>query len=297
MPWPAARSASVASYSSTCGAVTGSFSVSYGEANTNSTTYTLYVDGVKVKSGSADGITNQNFSKSGFNPSTSHSVKLVINRVVEGLAYSKTYTATQKTASFGKAKVTPVKLSSNKVSPGVTVPARECGKGLTKVKVYKGSKLIKSFTTTGSQTYLFTHSKSGASKAKYRVKVYWAKKTSISGTSSYAKARANAKKYSYSASPSSYAKYGHYFRLKSIAQSGNYVVVKGLFVNTHIYSTKIKCQFNLTVNGKTIAKKTLTSSKLGQNRVQHVTFKVKPKSMKDLYNNRSGGTWNVYEVS
>ena len=50
------------------------------------------------------------------------------------------------------------------------------------------------------------------------------------------------------------------------------------------------------MNGTTIAKKSLTSKKLSQNRVQYVTFKVKPKSMKDLYNYTSGGKWTVHEV-
>ena len=286
----------VSSTSSTCGTVSGYYTVDASGPNTSSTSYVLYVDGVKVKSGTGDGIVNKYFSKSGFNPSTSHTVKRVINRTVEGFSTSKTYTKTQKTASFGKATITPVKLSSSKVSIGVTVPARECGKGLTYVRVYKGSKLIKKFTTSGKEKYIFTYSATGASKASYRVKAYWAKKTSISATSSYAKARSNSKSFSVSANPVKYAKYNHYFKLKSISQSGSYVVVKGFFMNTHYYPVKIKCNFSLRVNGTTIAKKSLTSKKLSQNRVQYVTFKVKPKSMKDLYNYTSGGKWTVHEV-
>ncbi|MDD6651000.1 MAG: hypothetical protein PUE49_02215 [Eggerthellales bacterium] len=286
----------VSSASSSCGAVTGYFTVDADVANTTASSYALYIDGVKVKSASGAGIVNQYFSKSGYNPSTSHTVKLVINRTVEGLSTSKTYTATQKTASFGKASVTPVKLSSNKVSIGVNVPAREAGKNMTTLKVYNGSKLIKTIKTNGSQKYIFTYSKSGAAKAKYRVKAYWTSKTSVSATSSYAKPRSNSKSFSASTNPAKYAKYNHYFKLTSISQSGSYVTVKGFFLNTHYYSAKIKCKFNLTVNGKVVGKKTITSSKLGQNRIQKVTFKVKVKSTYDLYNNTSGGKWSLYEI-
>lgn len=292
-------SLSVNPTSGSCASVSGSFNVYAGDQSVDSLSYTIYVDGAKLKSGYCgfNGARNLTFTKAGFNPSTRHSVKLEVTTVARGFSNTKTYTATQETAAFSKAYITPVKLSSSKVSIGVTVPTKECGKGLTKVKVYKGSKLIKSFTTTGKDKYIFTHSKAGAAKAKYRVKVYWASKTSLNAPSSNAKVRANSKKFSYSTNPTNYARYSQHFKLKSISQSGGYVVVKGFFVNTHIYSAKIRCKFNLTVGGKVVAKKTLTSKKLGENRVQHVTFKVKPKVMKDLYNNTSGGTWSVYEIS
>ena len=73
--------------------------------------------------------------------------------------------------------------------------------------------------------------------------------------------------------------------VKKITYSGSKLQVTGYFINTHLYSTKIRTKVTIKDgNGKTLGSTTVTSKNLGSKKNQKVTFTMKAKKVVDIPN-------------
>ena len=146
--------------------------------------------------------------------------------------------------------------------------------------------------TTGSS---YTVTKNTAGKKKYRLRSYIVDngKTYYSGSySGTYSPKSNTAAFKYSSRPAAYPMYSHYWRPDKIYYSGNKVVVKGKFINTHIYNLDyFKIKLTVKCQGKVIGTKTINSGKMKSNKVKKVTVKLdKSKAGYDL---RAGNlTWS-----
>ena len=166
------------------------------------------------------------------------------------------------------------------------------------VEVWKNGKLYK---TLGNNVTSFTDNVTYGATNKYKLRSFYkvggetkysdftseisGKSYTYTKTSSTAKPKANAKSYSGSVSAGSYKPYREIFVVKKITYSGSKLQVTGYFINTHLYSTKIRTKVTIKDgNGKTLGSTTVTSKNLGSKKNQKVTFTMKAKKVVDIPN-------------
>ncbi|MDO4486650.1 MAG: hypothetical protein Q4C46_08685 [Bacillota bacterium] len=207
----------------------------------------------------------------------------------------KTYTGTASakvgcaSSKISAATGSVTKISSKKARITIKKSAGSTG---TMVYQYVSGKWKYIGKTTGSS---YTVTKNTAGKKKYRLRSYIVDngKTYYSGSySGTYSPKSNTAAFKYSNRPAAYPMYSHYWRPDKIYYSGNKVVVKGKFINTHIYRLDyFKIKLTVKCQGKVIGTKTINSGKMKSNKVKKVTVKLdKSKAGYDL---RAGNlTWS-----
>lgn len=207
----------------------------------------------------------------------------------------KTYTGTTSakvsctSSKISAATGSVTKISSKKARITIKKSAGSTG---TMVYQYVSGKWKYIGKTTGSS---YTVTKNTAGKKKYRLRSYIVDngKTYYSGSySGTYSPKSNTAAFKYSSRPAAYPMYSHYWRPDKIYYSGNKVVVKGKFINTHIYNLDyFKIKLTVKCQGKVIGTKTINSGKMKSNKVKKVTVKLdKSKAGYDL---RAGNlTWS-----
>lgn len=244
----------------------------------------------------------KNISVSGLLPGTSKSFSFHPYRIdTDGTRYESwdgrhyTFKALDYTAS----SISVVKQKSNKVRITVKIPTAQAAKGVSKVYVYRGSSLIKSFTTTGKSSVSFTYNKKNAIKYKYKVKTVYAKKTSISKTSAAKGASANQWTRPGFINPNINAitkyKTATFVPWKLSYYNGK-MKVTGYIVNNRVFKLK-KYKFNVKVTsgGKSMGSKTVTYKNIKPYAKKKVTITIKTKKYPDFVN--AGRGWKVKNKS
>lgn len=137
-----------------------------------------------------------------------------------------------------KPELKVTKLASNAAAVRVKLPQAQADvKGVTQVKVYAGTKVIKTFTSRGGLTrdadgyYKFRYTKSGAGTAKYKAVATTIAKPSDTATSASVKPAANKATLKVSKKLSDYSKATTV--ISSLSYSGGKLVVKGYTVNPY----------------------------------------------------------------
>lgn len=244
----------------------------------------------------------KNISVSGLLPGTSKSFSFHPYRIdPDGTRYELwdgSY-RTFKSLDYKESSISVVKQKSNKVRITVKIPTAQSAKGISKVYVYRGSSLIKSFTTTGKSSVSFTYNKKNAIKYKYKVKNVYAKKTSISKTSAAKGASANQWTRPGYINPNINAitkyKTATFVPWKLSYYNGK-MKVTGYIVNNRVFKLK-KYKFNVKVTsgGKSMGSKTVTYKNIKPYAKKKVTITIKTKKYPDFVN--AGRGWKVKNKS
>lgn len=142
-----------------------------------------------------------------------------------------------------------------------------------------------------------TVKKNTAGKKKYRVVSYVtdAGKTYYAAPSKAAKPQSNVCTCNYPKYAGGYKSASHFWRPIKISYSGNKVLVKGRFINTHIYAMKyFNIKLTVKAEGKVIGTKTIKCGKIKAKGTKVVTVKLdKSKKNMDL---RNGKLYWSYKV-
>ena len=182
---------------------------------------------------------------------------------------------------------------SNKVAK-VTVNVPEGANG-TIIYQNVGGKWKEIGKTSYSKKY--TVKKNTAGKRQYRVVSYVTDggKTYYAAPSKAAKPQSNVCTCKYPKYAGGYKSASHFWRPIKISYSGNKVVVKGRFINTHIYSMNyFNIKLTVKAEGKVIGTKTIKCGKIKAKGTKVVTVKLdKSKKNMDL---RNGSLYWSYKV-
>lgn len=182
---------------------------------------------------------------------------------------------------------------SNKVAK-VTVNVPEGANG-TILYQNVGGKWKEIGKTSYSKKY--TVKKNTAGKRQYRVVSYVTDggKTYYAAPSKAAKPQSNVCTCKYPKYAGGYKSASHFWRPIKISYSGNKVVVKGRFINTHIYSMNyFNIKLTVKAEGKVIGTKTIKCGKIKAKGTKVVTVKLdKSKKNMDL---RNGSLYWSYKV-
>lgn len=259
--------------------------------------YKIYIDGAYKKAVKYSGTTEVDVPYSG-----DHTVYIIpyykdasTGAVTNG---PKSNTKTIAFKKLGQAKISQItKLSSGKVCIHVKKP-----EGASGIKIYKGTKLIKTMTKNGS----FRYSASGAGNKYYKTKAY-IKENGKTYYSSYSKAKkplTNSRTWSgqgnYSAKDSfRYATAN--FRISKIYYSKGRLKVSGYLYNTRIFDLKkVKIKVRVNAEGKTYSKTFTKTVNMGEYGKKKITLSFPKSSQYDLraaslYNNCVGNWGFGYE--
>ena len=143
----------------------------------------------------------------------------------------------------------------------------------------------------------YTVKKNTAGKRQYRVVSYVTDggKTYYAAPSKAAKPQSNVCTCKYPKYAGGYKSASHFWRPIKISYSGNKVVVKGRFINTHIYSMNyFNIKLTVKAEGKVIGTKTIKCGKIKAKGTKVVTVKLdKSKKNMDL---RNGSLYWSYKV-
>lgn len=182
---------------------------------------------------------------------------------------------------------------SNKVAK-VTVNVPEGANG-TIIYQNVGGKWKEIGKTTYSKKY--TVKKNTAGKRQYRVVSYVTDggKTYYAAPSKAAKPQSNVCTCKYPKYAGGYKSASHFWRPIKISYSGNKVVVKGRFINTHIYRMDFfNIKLTVKAEGKVIGTKTIKCGRIKSKGTKVVTVKLdKSKKNMDL---RNGNLYWSYKV-
>ena len=182
---------------------------------------------------------------------------------------------------------------SNKVAK-VTVNVPEGANG-TIIYQNVGGKWKEIGKTSYSKKY--TVKKNTAGKRQYRLVSYVtdAGKTYYAAPGKAAKPQTNVCNCNYPKYAGGYKSASHFWRPIKISYSGNKVVVKGRFINTHIYSMNyFNIKLTVKAEGKVIGTKTIKCGKIKAKGTKVVTVKLdKSKKNMDL---RNGNLYWSYKV-
>lgn len=222
----------------------------------------------------------------GLNPATTYKVKYYCIIERGGKYYAGYITpnySSQKTASLKTPSLYVTKLSSGQASCYIYLDKREITSGKYRVKLYAGTKLIKSWKTDGNYCYKYIYKKSKAGSKKYYAKVI-ALGNSTSKKTKAKKPLANKRTYSNRKASSAYSYGVNSWRPAKLYYSGSTLMLSGFFVNTHICSlSNIKMKIAVKIKGKTVKTKTISSGYIKQNGFNSTSFSVSSKKY-DLRN-------------
>ena len=244
----------------------------------------------------------KNISVSGMMPGTSKSFSFHPYRIdTDGTRYESWDGRhfTFKSLDYTASSISVVKQKSGKVRITVKIPTAQAAKGISKIYVYRGSSLIKSFTTTGKSSVSFTYNKKNAIKYKYKVKTVYAKKTSINKTSETKGASTNQWTRPGFINPNidkiTPYKTATFVPWKLSYYNGK-MKVTGYIVNNRLFKLK-KYKFNvkITSGGKSMGSKTVTYKNIKPYAKKKVTITIKTKKYPDFVNASKG--WKVKNKS
>lgn len=213
----------------------------------------------------------------------------------DGRRWIGAYTAstTIKSKEIDKGSISQLsKLSSSKVCAHVTVP-----EGATGVKLYCGSKLIKTFTASGK--YKYSASSAGSKTYKVRAYVTEDSNTYYSEYTATKKPSTNQKTWSgqgsYSAKNSFTYATAH-FMVSKVYYSKGKLKVTGYLYNSRIFTLKkVKITCKVYAEGKTYTKTFVVKPKLGEYGRKKVTLTFSKGTAYDLraasWNTKCVGNW------
>lgn len=198
-----------------------------------------------------------------------------------------TASATVKSKSIGKGSISRLtKLSAGKVCVHVTVP-----QGATGVKVYCGTKLIKTFKANG--TFKYSASKAGSKYYKVRAYVTEGGKNYYSGYTTGKKPSLNQRTWAGQGSYSSKNSFSYgtaHFLVSKVYYSGGKLKVTGYLYNSRIFTLKsVKVTCKVYAEGKTYNKTFIVKPKLGEYGRKKVTLTFAKGTAYDL----RGSSWNT----
>lgn len=207
-----------------------------------------------------------------------------------GKAVEKTVTI----AGFTKpSKPAVTKLNKNQVSVLIKVPTAQQVAGVSTFYVYAGNKKLKTVKNKGKASYLVKISKKGVGKKKIKI-VAKCTATKKKATSKAVKPATNQYKWHYSENVKSYSSIAEYVRPIKYYYSGSKLMMKGMYINTHILTLKnFKVKFKLTVNGKVVATKTLSAKNLKGDSIKKFTMTMKKGKYYDLRNSTLGWSYDI----
>jgi hypothetical protein len=154
--------------------------------------------------------------------------------------------------------------------------------GATGHMVYMGSKKVK---TTNAKTFKYTCSKKKAAKYKFKV-IPYCESTSNKGTSEIKKPVKNQCTFNVSTNYASKSYATAEYVIKKVALSGKTYTITGYCLNNRIFKMAKykKLVVMISINGKTIAKKTYKNLKVNAKpkSTKKIVLKIKGKAGKDL---------------
>lgn len=274
------------------------FDVSY----TCNTRQAIYVDGKYMGTHKAGGYSTIKYyvdsagGKTKFKPGTKHTIKIWPYASIGGANFmGKAITRQVTIANFtAPGKPSVVKLNKNMVSVSFNVPTSQQLKGLSTFYIYAGKKKVKTVKNTGKSSYLVTVKKKGIGKKKIKI-VSVCTSTKKKASSKAAKGKKNFCKWNYSKNVHSYTGVQGYARPTKLYYSGKKLMLKGFYVNGHIFKLKkFKIKFKIFVNGKLVAKKTLTKKNMSANSIKNFKVTMKKGKYYDLRHNSVSWDYDVF---
>lgn len=180
-------------------------------------------------------------------------------------------------------KIEVTKMSADQVGIQVDVNNGGAGvRGVSKIYVYKGSKKIKTFTSSAKDLYTFTYKAKGAGSAKYKAKVVMKANKKDAKTSKEVSPVKNIWKQKVSKKLSDYESDDIELVIESLSYSGNTLVVKGYTVNTMGVDMAFPTFARAGYPGKQLFEYYTPTNKVIKKGIHKYTFKVKNVPVVDL---------------
>lgn len=180
-------------------------------------------------------------------------------------------------------KIEVTKMSADQVGIQVDVNNGDAGvRGVSKIYVYKGSKKIKTFTSSAKDLYTFTYKAKGAGSAKYKAKVVMKANKKDAKTSKEVSPVKNIWKQKVSKKLSDYESDDIELVIESLSYSGNTLVVKGYTVNTMGVDMAFPTFARAGYPGKQLFEYYTPTNKVIKKGIHKYTFKVKNVPVVDL---------------
>ena len=180
-------------------------------------------------------------------------------------------------------KIEVTRMSADQVGIQVDVNNGGAGvRGVSKIYVYKGSKQIKTFTSSAKDLYTFTYKAKGAGSAKYKVKVVIKANKKDTKTSKEVSPVKNIWKQKVSKKLSDYESDDIELVIESLSYSGNTLVVKGYTVNTMGVDMAFPTFARAGYPGKQLFEYYTPTNKVIKKGIHKYTFKVKNVPVVDL---------------
>lgn len=180
-------------------------------------------------------------------------------------------------------KIEVTKMSADQVGIQVDVNNGGAGvRGVSKIYVYKGSKQIKTFTSSAKDLYTFTYKAKGAGSAKYKVKVVIKANKKDTKTNKEVSPVKNIWKQKVSKKLSDYESDDTELVIESLSYSGNTLFVKGYTVNTMGVDMAFPTFARAGYPGKQLFAYYTPTNKVIKKGIHKYTFKVKNVPVVDL---------------
>lgn len=217
-------------------------------------------------------------------PGSKHIIKLWPYASINGANFMGT--AVQRTVTVApftapaKPKVT--KFTKKMVSVNFNAPIPQQRAGLSTFYIYAGKKKVKTVKNKGKASYQVTVKKKGIAKKKIKIVTKYDNRTK---SSKAAKAKKNVRKWSQVKNVRAYTSLQGYVRATKVYYSGSKLMMKGFYVNGHLLKLKkFKVKLRIRVDGKIVAKKTVTVRNMKGNSIKNFKVKMKKGKYYDLRN-------------